>query len=114
MAKRMLSVCDVCGGPTDLDTYRFGWDLKNYEVDLCDDHAEPLIEIMESLVKVSRKLGAGPRSVVVDPPPPRPRDQVSTAEVRAWAKKHKIEVSERGRIPDEIFEQYVASKKPKK
>lgn len=113
MAKKVVvqSVCDLCQTVEAAGTFRFGWDLGNYEVDLCQEHSDELVEFMEQLVPISRRLGAKARSVDVPLAPPRPRDQVSTVEVRRWAKRNNIEVSERGRIPDELFAQYLASKK---
>ncbi len=108
VATRVMKVCDVCGSPTDRDTIRFGWDLVTYEVDLCDTHAEALVEIVEPILKTSRRLGAPAKSVPVSPPRPiTAKDQADTSTVRAWAKKQGIKVSDRGRIPDEVFEQYL-------
>lgn len=111
MAKKMLSVCDVCGGPTSEGPYRFGWDLTNYEIDLCEEHGIELVEVMENLLPHARRLGAKPTSIKVQAPAPSPRQQATTAEVRAWAKKNRIKVSDRGRIPDEIFERYLSAKR---
>lgn len=113
MAKKVVvqSVCDLCQSLEAAGTFRFGWDLGNYEIDLCAEHADELVEFMERLVPASRRLGSRPKSVEVPLAPPRARDQVSTVEVRKWAKKNNIEVSERGRIPDELFEQYLAARK---
>jgi hypothetical protein len=103
-----MKVCDVCGAPTDRDAIRVGWDLVTYEVDLCDDHAEALIEVVESILPSARRLGAPPTSAPLSSPKPVPaRERVSTSEVRAWAKKQGIQVSDRGRIPEEVFEQYL-------
>lgn len=112
MAKKVVvqSVCDLCQSPDIAGTFRYGWDLVNYEIDLCQHHAGELVETMETLVPASRLLGSRAKSVVVPPAPAHPRDRVSTLEVRRWAKQSGIEVSERGRIPDELFEQYLASK----
>lgn len=106
----LQAVCDVCDKPGDVTTFRFGWALTNYEIDLCDEHREQLGDVMDTLVKHARHLGAKAKSVNVTPPPPPARDQASTAEVREWAKKNGITVSEKGRVPDEVFEQYLASR----
>lgn len=112
MVKKVVvqAVCDLCQSPVAVGTYRFGWDLTNYEVDLCREHAEDLTDLMEKLVTSGRRLGAPAKSVEVEGPPPHPRDQVSTLEVRTWAQREGIKVSERGRIPDELFERYLASR----
>jgi len=112
MAKKVVlqSVCDLCDSREVAGTFRFGWDLVNYEVDLCREHAEELTEMMERMVSAGRRLGSPAKSVSVPGPPPHPRDQVSTLEVRKWAQRNGIEVSERGRIPDELFERFLAAR----
>ncbi|MEV4741589.1 histone-like nucleoid-structuring protein Lsr2 [Streptomyces sp. NPDC049555] len=37
------------------------------------------------------------------------RQEPSTAEIRAWAKRRRIKVAERGRIPHEVRQQFLAS-----
>lgn len=109
MAKKVVvqSVCDLCQAQEAVDTFRFGWDFFNYEIDVCQQHADEVSEFMERMVQSGRRLGAPAKSVEVEGPPPLAREQVSTLEVRTWAKKNGIEVSERGRIPDELFERYL-------
>lgn len=111
MAKKVVlqSVCDLCHEPGAVHTFRFGWMLTNYETDLCEAHAAEVTGLIERLVENAQRLGAAPKSVHVDAPPPPARSQVATAKVRAWAKKNGIEVSDRGRVPDEVFEQYLAA-----
>ena len=53
----------------------------------------------------ARKLGRGPHARPARTPSAR-RD---SAAVRAWAKEHGIEMSERGRIPASVIELYEAS-----
>lgn len=108
MATRVLKVCDVCGTPTEEDTLRFGWLMSNYEIDLCSKHQEEVSSVMETAVSKARRLGAPALGVNLPPKPLSPRDQVPTTEVRAWAKANGIEVSDRGRVPDEIFEMYLS------
>jgi hypothetical protein len=113
MAKKMViqSVCDLCQSSEAAGTFRFGWDLVNYEIDLCQQHAEELSEVMERTVSSARRLGTAARSVQVELPPPHPREMVTSLEVRAWAKENGFTVSERGRVPDELFEKYVEAKR---
>lgn len=112
MAKKVVvqSVCDLCQEREAVDTFRFGWDLFNYEIDVCQEHADEINEVMERMVQSGRRLGSPARSVEVEVAPPLAREQVSTLEVRTWAKREGIEVSERGRIPDELFERYLAAR----
>lgn len=112
MAKKVVlqSVCDVCQEPAAVVTFRFGWMMSNYEIDLCPEHSDELNDTMERMVSGARRLGSPSRSVTVATPAPPARSQVSTPEVRAWAKKRGIEVSPKGRVADEVFEKYLASK----
>lgn len=108
----MMRVCDVCDEPTSGDSVRFGWDGGFFETDLCDKHAEELGSLMERMVRTARRLGAPATSKT--PTAPRTRERrpsVSTKDVRAWAAKKGIEVSERGRLPESIIEQYLAAQK---
>lgn len=84
--------------------------MVTYEVDLCTEHAAELTSTIEQLIKNSRQLGQPARSFTPPTTNIPPRAQAPTSQVRAWAKQQGIEVSERGRIPDEIFEQYLASR----
>lgn len=104
------STCDECGLDGPIETFRFGWDLVTYEIDLCQEHAAELSEVMERLISSGRRLGSPAKSVNVAPPAPSPRDMATTAEVRAWARKKGMDVSEKGRVPDEVFEKYLAAK----
>lgn len=103
-----VQVCDVCGQPADGGPLRFGWDLINYEIDLCPQHRESIAASMEGMVKAARRLGAPPTSVEVPRPPRTVHDQVSTPQVRAWALANKVPgVSDRGRIPAKVVQAYL-------
>ena len=108
MATRVMTVCDVCGSPADGDTLRFGWSLTNYEIDLCETHREAVIDVMEMAATKGRRMGAPAQRVHVTTAAPKPREQVNTADVRTWAKRKRIKVNERGRLPDSIIERYLA------
>jgi hypothetical protein len=110
MATKVLPVrvCDVCGEPAEGRALRFGWDLINYEIDLCPGHRELVEETMEDIVSRARRLGSPATSVDVPSPERDPRDTVSTPEVRAWALRKGIPgISDRGRIPASVVDQYL-------
>lgn len=114
MATRVMSVrvCDVCGEPATGDTVRFGWQSSFYESDVCDAHGAELRNLMETITKSARPMGstipaskpAKKESFVA--PAARRRRRVDTAEVRAWAKKQGIEVSDKGRVPEVLIERF--------
>lgn len=110
MATTLMRVCDICGSPAQADTIRFGFMLVTYEIDLCPVHDEELATVLERMSKAGRALGAPPTPVLVEAAPRPVSADLDTATVRAWAKKQGISVSDRGRIPEEVYERYLASR----
>ncbi len=101
-------ICDLTGDPAD-ETVEFGLAGKVYELDLTKQHAAALKEILEDYVKVARpvgklstsaglKRGSGSTSTQAN------RDQ--TAAIRRWAREAGKSVSDRGRIPLEIKNEF--------
>jgi len=90
---------DLAGGPAD-ETVRFAFDGTGYEIDLNKKNARAFRKQFAPFVEHARKAGRGQR---------RPRAQSGrrrSSDIRAWAKEHGIAVSERGRIPASVVEQY--------
>jgi hypothetical protein len=81
---------------------RFGLGAAEYEIDLSAANASRLRGQLAPFIEHARKPGPEQRA--------RPGRTVSarrsSAEVRAWARDHGIEISEGGRIPASITEQY--------
>lgn len=100
-------LCDICEQPVPERSVMFGWELANYEIDLCPRHANEFAEAIEPYIAAARRLGEPPRSLQPGRPATRARDVVSTHVVRSWAKKTNRLVSERGRLPDSLFEEYL-------
>jgi Lsr2 len=94
---------DLDGGPAD-ETVRFGVDGWDYEIDLSKKNAAALRRKLAPFVENARKAGRAARR--------RPGRTASSRErsgdIRAWAKDQGIAVSERGRIPAGVVEQYEA------
>lgn len=111
MATTLMRVCDVCGAPADADTVRFGFSLVTYEIDLCAAHDEELTAVLEKMAKAGRALGAPPTPVIVESAPRPVSADLDTATVRRWAKSQGISVSDRGRIPEEVYEKYLAAQR---
>lgn len=114
MGTKMMRVCDVCDAPADGDPITFGWGSGFYETDLCAEHGGDLVDLMERVVKTARRRGGSPSrpAPVTSPfvaPEPKRAHRVDTAEVRVWAKKKGIKVSDKGRLPDEVIEKFLAS-----
>ena len=92
---------DLDGGPAD-ETVRFGFDGSDYEIDLSKTNAARLRSQLEPYIDHAPKAGRGPRRRSTRTPSSR---QHSGA-VRTWARQQGIAVSDRGRIPASVLDQY--------
>jgi hypothetical protein len=92
---------DLDGGPAD-ETVRFGFGGIDYEIDLNSTNARTLRERLAPFVDHARRSRVGTSRL--------PRRTVSARErgraIRAWARDHGIEVSQRGRLPASVIERY--------
>jgi hypothetical protein len=97
---------DLDGGPAD-ETVRFGLGGTEYEIDLSTKNATAFRKQLAPFIEHARKTGRGQRR--------RPGQTASSREhsagIRAWAKEQGITVSDRGRIPASVAEQYDAATK---
>ncbi len=101
---------DLDGSAAD-ETILFGLDGVNYEIDLSAAHASELRSAVAAFVGAARKparphVVTATRSRNAAAAPRTDRDQNQA--IRAWAKTKKIALSDRGRIPRNIVEQYEA------
>src|SRR5829696_989867 len=108
---QVLLVDDLDGGEA-AETVSFALDGSSYEIDLSRKNAEEMRDSLAKYVGAARKAGRtsttssrssgggrrGGSSTAMD------RDQA--AAIRSWAKKQGLKVSDRGRIPATIIEQY--------
>ena len=96
---------DLDGGPAD-ETVRFGIDSADYEIDLSKKHASAFRRKLAPFIEHARKAGKGQRRRPGRTAASRDR----SGSILAWAKGQGIAVSERGRIPASVVEQYQAAK----
>ncbi len=94
---------DLDGGPAD-ETVRFVFGGAEYEIDLSNKNATAFREQLTPFVEHARKAG-GQRRRSARTASSRAR----SSGIRAWAREQGIAVSERGRIPADIVEQYEAA-----
>src|SRR5215813_194486 len=92
---------DLGGGPAD-ETVRFGFGGAEYEIDLTAKNAKAFRKALAPFIEHARKAG---RSQSRRPGRAAASRQRSGG-IRAWAKDNGIAVSERGRIPAGVVEQY--------
>ncbi|MEV4197326.1 histone-like nucleoid-structuring protein Lsr2 [Micromonospora globbae] len=112
MAKQIIHklVDDLDGGDAD-ETVKFALDGVQYEIDLSSANAEKLREVFAPYVAAGTKVGRG--GVVVGGRAARGRggataDREQNRAIREWAKKAGKDISDRGRIPQEIVDEYHA------
>jgi hypothetical protein len=92
---------DLTGGPAD-ETVHFGVDGRAYEIDLNAKHAARFRNLLAPFVERAR-IARGRR----------PRTAIRTAasrkrsrQIRAWAGRHGLNVAGRGRLPDNVVNEY--------
>ena len=95
---------DLDGGRAD-ETVRFGLDGSEYEIDLSRKNAAAFRRQLAPFIDHARKAGRAQRR--------RPGRAAASRErsggIRAWARGQGIAVSDRGRIPASVIEQYQAA-----
>jgi nucleoid-associated protein Lsr2 len=97
---------DLDGGPAD-ETVRFGLGGAQYEIDLSKKNATAFRKQLAPFPGHARRAGRGQRRHPGRPAGSRER----SGGIRAWAKDQGIAVSDRGRIPASVVEQYHAATK---
>jgi hypothetical protein len=107
----------------DIESVTFGLDGVEYAIDLNEDNAERLREILGEFVEVARRTGGrikrgtsaggkklAPRLTVVPTSVHRPKEV--TQAIREWARANGHDVADRGRIPAAVLEEYDEAHKP--
>lgn len=95
-------VDDLDGSPAD-QTISYAFDGKEYEIDLSDSNVERFRKALEPFVSASRSGRRARRGGR------RSSAGYDASEVREWAKKNGLEISDRGRIPSNILEKWRAA-----
>jgi hypothetical protein len=95
---------DLTGGPAE-QTVRYAFDGTDYEIDLNAKNAAAFGKQLAPYIEHARKAGRAQPRRGGRPSVNRQR----SGDVRAWAKEHGLAVSERGRIPASVLEQYQAA-----
>lgn len=84
---------------------RFSFQGRDYEIDLCSKHSDKFDEAISRYAERARKSSGRPARAMRRTAAHRQH----SANVRAWAKKMGIEVSDRGRIPADVVARYEAT-----
>jgi hypothetical protein len=101
---------DIDGGVAH-ETVQFALDGRSYEIDLSSKNAKrlraELAAYVESGTRVSRRVaGSGGRTLLARGHSPIAVDKDQNRAVREWAQRKGFEVAARGRIRQEIIDEY--------
>lgn len=100
-------VDDIDGGRA-TETVRFSLDGISYEIDLSARNAKRLRTNLEQFVQAGRRVrrvnSRSGRAVAA-----QTADRSRNKAIRAWAKRKRIKLAERGRIPRSVIERYEAA-----
>jgi hypothetical protein len=107
MARRTIVALedDLDGGPA-AETLRFGIGGSEYEIDLSRKNATKFRKQLAVYVDHARGAGRGRRR-----PVRTAASRQRSRGIREWAREQGIELSERGRIPASVVDQYEAATK---
>src|SRR5512135_1814032 len=106
--KVVRELVDDLDGSLAVETVRFGYAGRDYEIDLSEEHAAELDELLAPYIEHGRRANGGK--------PSRgrraERQQRSPSElhaIRQWAREQGLQVSDRGRIAAIIVAKYDAA-----
>jgi hypothetical protein len=89
------------------ETVAFSYRGVNYEIDLSERNATVLDEVLAPYLANARRVRRKPTTARRPAAPANV--PVGPREVRAWAKKQRIAVSDRGRISADVMRRYQAA-----
>jgi len=92
---------DLTGGPAD-ETVEFGIDGRSYEIDLNARHAADFRQQVARFLEHASLV----RPVHRRAPVRTVANRALSRKIRAWAEEQGFDVSERGRLPREVIQQY--------
>jgi hypothetical protein len=110
MAQRTtVIVTDDLDGSEGANTITFAYEGIEYAVDLSESNSKKLKKALDPYISAARKTGgkrpSGRRSTAA-----AGRSSSSdTAAIREWARSQGLQVSERGRVPQSLRDQYSAA-----
>ncbi|HEV2639182.1 MAG TPA: Lsr2 family protein [Actinocrinis sp.] len=114
MAQHVQTVLvDDIDGSEAQETVKFSLDGTEFEIDLTEAHAAELRDALAKFVDAGRKLGKSSQAVTAKRTGRKsaaPNNAPDPAEVREWAKAQGIEVSNRGRVANELVLKFQSAK----
>lgn len=117
--KTIVQLIDDLDGEQAAETITFGLDGAQYEIDLSEENAAALRDVLATYIAHARRAGrASTRAASANgsagTPARRPRsttrtDREQTAQIREWARSNGYKVGEKGRIPADILSAWEAA-----
>ena len=108
--KTVVTQIDDLDGTVADEAVIFAVDGASYEIDLSSDNAQALREGLASWIGHARKSGGrGAARPSAAPKRSASRSSSNASELRAWARENGFQVSERGRISEQIRQAYAAA-----
>ena len=101
--KKVVVVVDDRVGSVAKQTISFAFKGVSYEIDLSDQNAEQFERDMSPWISAARRVGGRLNSRRATP---CGDVESKSVRVRRWAREKGIELSDRGRIPSVIIEQF--------
>lgn len=98
---------DDIDGTSGAQTVLFGWNSRQYEIDLGDKNRQRLEDALRPFVDAARESTRDRRKRA-----PGPRSSSNLAAIREWAKSNGYDVSDRGRVPAAVRDAYEAKDGP--
>lgn len=100
--RTVTELFDDIDGSAEATTVRFGFDGKDYEIELAEKNAAKLSKALTPFIEQARPVRAErkPRKVAASTAP-------KAAVVRAWAAENGREVSSTGKISQLVIEEYL-------
>ena len=103
MQKKVVVLVDDRDGSVAKQTISFAFKGVSYEIDLSDQNAEQFERDIEPWISAARRVGGRLNSRRSTPCGDA---EAKSVRVRRWAREKGIELSDRGRIPSAIIEQF--------
>jgi nucleoid-associated protein Lsr2 len=101
---------DDLDGSEAVETVRFGYAGREYEIDLNEEHAAALDELLVPYLEHARRANGGqPRPRRARKPEEQHRGPEELRAIRQWARDQGLKVSDRGRIAANIVARYEAA-----
>lgn len=105
MAKEVITkLIDDLDNTEAAETVTFGLDGVSYEVDLSNKNSAKLRTALEQYIAAGTRVGKVKRNG--SRPPQNTADRERSRAIREWARRQGKDVSDRGRIPEEIVLEY--------